>query len=504
MEGKEDLKVSDKMKMEGGRERDERIRKLEELRGLGVNPYPYRFERTHTLAGVMENEESLSAEGASASVTGRIMAIRGHGHTSFGNLKDSSGSLQFYIKDAEVDEKTWKIFRLLDMGDIVGLSGSLFRTRTGELTIKVKQLELLSKSLLPLPEKYHGLQDKELRYRQRYVDLIVNDKVMEVFRTRSRIIDAIRAFLNERDFLEVETPILQPIYGGAMARPFVTHHNALDMKLYLRIADELYLKRLIVGGMERVYEFCKDFRNEGMDRSHNPEFTMLECYAAYWDYNDMMGFVETLYQKLADVVMGTTKIKYGEHEIDLASPWRRLPFYESIEEKTGRDLRDATEEELRKMAKNHDIDLEGISGRGGLIDGIFSELVEPHLIQPVFITDYPVELSPLAKVHRTEKGLVERFEPYIAGFEVGNAFSELNDPLDQRERFEQQARMKQEGAEETHPVDDDYLRALEHGMPPTAGLGIGVDRLVMLLTDSHSIRDVILFPAMRPETGREG
>jgi len=504
MEGKEELKLSENVKKDGGSEREVRIGKLDELRGMGVNPYPYRFERTHTLAEVAAGEEALSAAGASVSVAGRVMALRGHGHTSFGNLKDGSGSLQFYIKDAEVDENTWKIFRLLDLGDIIGISGTLFRTRTGELTIKIMTLELLSKSLLPLPEKYHGLQDKELRYRRRYVDLIVNDEVMEVFRKRSRIIDTIRTFLNERDFLEVETPILQPVYGGAMARPFVTHHNALDMQLYLRIADELYLKRLIVGGMERVYEFCKDFRNEGMDRSHNPEFTMLECYAAYWDYNDMMDFVESLYQKLAGEVLGTTRIKYGEHEIDLASPWKRLPFFESIREKTGKDLRDASESELRATAEKHGIDLEGVSGRGGLIDAIFSELVEPHLIQPVFITDYPVELSPLAKVHRSEKGLVERFEPYMAGFEVGNAFSELNDPLDQRERFEQQTRMKMEGADETHPVDEDYIRALEHGMPPTGGLGIGIDRLVMLLTDSHSIRDVILFPAMRPETGRDG
>jgi len=504
MEGKEELKVSENVKKDGGSEREVRIRKLEELRALGVNPYPYRFERTHTLAGAAENEEALSAADASAAVAGRIMALRGHGHTSFGNIKDGSGSLQFYIKDAEVDEKTWRTFKLLDLGDIIGISGSLFRTRTGELTVKVKTLELLSKSLLPLPEKFHGLQDKELRYRRRYLDLIVNDEVMAVFRTRSRIIDTIRAFLNGNGFLEVETPILQPLYGGAMARPFVTHHNALDMRLYLRIADELYLKRLIVGGMERVYEFCKDFRNEGMDRSHNPEFTMLECYAAYWDYNDMMDFVESLYQKLAEEVLATKKIKYGEHEIDLASPWRRLPFFESIREKTGRDLLEASEDELRTTAKKHGVDIEGVSGRGGLLDAIFSELVEPHLIQPVFITDYPVELSPLAKVHRSGKGLVERFEPYIAGFEVGNAFSELNDPLDQRERFEQQTRMKMDGADETHPVDEDYIRALEHGMPPTGGLGIGIDRLVMLLTDSHSIRDVILFPAMRPETGRDG
>ena len=502
MEGKEEVSV--KAKKEGGRERDERIRKLEQLRALGVDPYPYRFERTHTLAEAAAAEEELSAEGASASLAGRIMALRGHGHTSFGNIKDSTGSLQFYIKDSDVDEKTWKIFKLLDIGDIVGITGGLFRTRTGELTVKVERLNILSKSLLPLPEKYHGLQDKELRYRRRYLDLIVNDEVMEVFRTRSRIIDTIRWFLGERGFLEVETPILQPIYGGAMARPFVTHHNALDMTLYLRIADELYLKRLIVGGFDRVFEFCKDFRNEGMDRSHNPEFTMLECYAAFWDYNDMMDLVEEMFRRLASEVLGSTKITYGEHEIDISPPWRRLPFFDALAEKTGRDLRDASEDELRKTALEKGLDVEGISGRSALLDELFSELVEPELIQPVFVTDYPVELSPLAKAHRSEKGLVERFEPYMAGFEVGNAFSERNDPIDQRARFEQQKRMKLEGADETHPVDEDYLRALEHGMPPTGGLGVGIDRLVMLLTDSRSIRDVILFPAMRPEKGRDG
>ncbi len=488
---------------EGIRERERRIEKLQELRGLGVEPYPYRYERTHTVAEAAAAEKMLSENGEAISIAGRIMAVRGHGHTSFGDIKDASGSIQFYIKDSEVDESTWKLFRLLDIGDIAGLGGTLFRTRTGELTVKVESVELLSKALLPLPEKYHGLQDKELRYRRRYVDLIVNDDVREVFVTRSRIIDLIRDFLRKRGFLEVETPILQPVYGGAMARPFITHHNALDMKLYLRIADELYLKRLIVGGMERVFEFCKDFRNEGMDRSHNPEFTMLECYAAYWDYNDMMGLVEEMYTALAEEIAGGVRIRYGDHEIDMSTPWRRLPFYESIREKTGEDLSKADESEIRRSAAKNGVDVEGIEGKGALIDAIFSELVEPELVQPVFITDYPVELSPLAKAHRSKKGLVERFEPYIAGFEVGNAFSELNDPLDQRERFEEQVRMREKGADETHPVDEDYLRALEHAMPPTGGLGIGIDRLVMLLTDSHSIRDVILFPAMRPERGRD-
>ncbi|MDD3642110.1 MAG: lysine--tRNA ligase, partial [Candidatus Krumholzibacteria bacterium] len=401
------------------------------------------------------------------------------------------------------DGRIWELFRLLDLGDIVGVRGPLFRTRTGELTVRIESVELLSKALRPLPEKFHGLQDKELRYRQRYVDLIVNDDVMATFLARTRIIDSIRVFLREHGFLEVETPILQPVYGGAMARPFVTHHNALDMDLYLRIADELYLKRLIVGHMDRVFEFCKDFRNEGMDRSHNPEFTMLECYAAYWDYLDMMRFVEDLYRRLCEEVVGGTTITYGGSEIDLAPPWRRMTFFESIAEATGADLRGAGEAELRSEAERHGVDVGGVSGRAGLIDAIFSELVEPKLIQPVFITDYPVEISPLAKAHRCEPGLVERFEPYIAGFEAGNAFSELNDPLDQRARFEEQARMRAAGADETHPVDEDYLRALEHGMPPTGGLGIGIDRLVMLLTDSHSIRDVILFPAMRPEQGRD-
>ena len=487
---------------EGGRERENRIEKLSALREAGINPYPYRFQRTHGVEELLSGEETFIESAAETAIAGRIMSIRGHGHTSFGNIKDDTGAIQFYIKDAEVSEEDWKVFRLLDVGDIIGLWGVLFKTRTGELTVKVSRLELLSKALLPLPEKYHGLQDKEIRYRRRYVDLIVNDEVMTVFRKRSLIIDSIRNYLKEHNFLEVETPILQPLYGGASARPFVTHHNTLDMKLYLRIADELYLKRLVVGGMERVFEFSKDFRNEGMDRSHNPEFTMLECYAAYWDYNDMMGFIEEMYQRLCEEVIGSTEILYGEYEIDLTPPWKRLTFYGSLEEKTGVDMRGLAEKELEKLAKDNDIDLEGVVGKAALLDELFSKLVEPELIQPTFIIDYPVELSPLAKVHRSEEGLVERFEPYIAGFEVANAFSELNDPIDQRARFEEQVRMRTEGADDMHPVDEDYIRALEYGMPPTGGLGVGIDRLVMLLTNSSSIRDVILFPQMRPEAGR--
>ena len=488
--------------LEGGREREQRIAKLDTLRKQGVEPYPYRFERTHRVGEARDAGDALVESGEKVSLAGRLMAVRGHGHTSFGDLKDDTGRIQVYIKDADVDEKTFALFRLLDVGDLVGVSGSLFRTRTGELTLAIAGIELLGKSLLPLPEKYHGLKDKELRYRRRYLDLIVNDEVMEIFRTRSRIVGTLRRFLDEHRFLEVETPILQPIYGGALARPFVTHHNALDMPLYLRIADELYLKRLVVGGMERVCEFAKDFRNEGMDRSHNPEFTMLECYAAWWDYRDMMTFVEEMWTTLAREIVGGTTIRYGEHEIDLSPPWRRLPFHEAIAGAVGRDLRGAGEEEIAAAAGKAGVDIDGKTGAGELLDAIFSELVEPDLVQPVFVTDYPLELSPLAKIHRSETGLVERFEPYIAGFEVGNAFSELNDPLDQRARFEAQARLRDAGSEESHPVDEDYLRALEYGMPPTGGLGVGIDRLVMLLTDSPSIRDVILFPQLRPETGR--
>ena len=487
----------------GGQEREQRAAKLARLRELGVLPYAYRFSKSHTIAEAIRGEANLSASGAALALAGRVMALRGHGHTSFGQLRDRSGNIQFYIRDDEVSAREFEVFRLIDIGDIIGATGTLFRTKTGELTLRVSKFELLSKAIHPLPEKWHGLQDKELRYRRRYVDLIANEEVMNVFLMRSRIVEAVRRFLLEKDFVEVETPILQPLYGGALARPFVTHHNALDIDLYLRIADELYLKRLIVGGMERVFEFSKDFRNEGMDRSHNPEFTMLECYAAYWDYTDMMAFVEELFGVCAREIHGGTVVPYGDHTIDLAAPWKRLTYFNALEIATGENLRTADAAALKKIAHMRTLEIEGASTRGDFLDLLFSGLVEPTLITPTIVMDYPVELSPLAKRHRSDPGVVERFEPYIAGYEVGNAFSELNDPVDQRERFEEIASMWKKGARETHPIDEDYIRALEYGMPPTGGLGIGIDRLVMLLTNSPSIRDVILFPQMRPEEGRE-
>ncbi|MDZ7860015.1 MAG: lysine--tRNA ligase [Candidatus Krumholzibacteriota bacterium] len=491
-----------KIKKDGIQEREQRILKLEKIRKMGVVPYPYTFERSHLIEQLQKDRKELIGEDE-VSVCGRIMALRGHGHTSFGDIKDYSGKIQFYIKDEKVKESDFELFKLLDVGDIIGINGVLFKTRTGELTIRVKEIELLSKSLLPLPEKYHGLQNKELRYRRRYLDLIVNEDVMDIFIKRSKIIDSMREYLKKYDFLEVDTPILQPIYGGASARPFKTHHNSLDMDLYLRIADELYLKRLVVGGMERVFEFSRDFRNEGMDRSHNPEFTMMECYAAYWDYNDIMKFLEDMFVFICDALYGYNKISYGEHEIDLTPPWEKKTFFGVLEEMTGKDLTDTSKEGLVKTALDNKLAVDKGLSRGEILDLLFSELVEPKLIQPVFIMDHPIEISPLAKKHREREGLVERFEPYIAGFEIANAFSELNDPIDQRRRFEDQMTERDESGGESYPLDEDYILALEHGLPPTGGLGVGIDRLVMLLTNSHSIRDVILFPQMRPEEGRD-
>ncbi|MCD6379833.1 lysine--tRNA ligase [bacterium] len=489
--------------MESIRERQQRILKLDKIKQLGVNPYPYAFSRSHMIEEVTKSQDELIENEKEISLAGRIMALRGHGHTSFGNIKDNTGKIQFYIKDEVVKEDAFKLFKLLDVGDFIGVRGVLFRTRTEELTLRVREIELLSKSLLPLPEKYHGLQNKELRYRRRYLDLIVNDDVMDIFVKRSRIIDSMRGYLKGQGFLEVDTPILQSLYGGAAARPFKTHHNSLDIDLYLRIADELYLKRLVVGGIERVFEFSRDFRNEGMDRSHNPEFTMMECYAAYWDYNDVMKFLEGMLASICHDLYGGYEITYGEYEINLKPPWKKKTFFGALEEKTGKYLKDVDNEELEKIASERDIDVEKGLSRGALLDLLFSELVEPELIQPVFIIDHPIEISPLAKKHREFDGLVERFEPYIAGFEIANAFSELNDPLDQRQRFEEQVSKREEDSGEFHPLDEDYLMALEHGLPPTGGLGVGIDRVVMLLTNSHSIRDVILFPQMRPEESQD-
>lgn len=487
---------------------DIRRQKLDTLRDMGVDPYPYSFDRTHTSLQIKSDFEAF--EGQTVAIAGRLMANRLMGKAAFAEVQDRAGRIQIYLKRDEIGDDRFAMYKILDIGDHVGVRGTVFKTRTGEITVQAAELELLSKSLRPLPivkeqeidgetVVYDAFADKELRYRQRYVDLVVNPEVRDVFVKRSRIMTEMRAFLNDRGYLEVETPILQPIYGGASARPFVTHHNTLKMDLYLRIANELYLKRLIVGGFDGVYEFAKDFRNEGMSRFHNPEFTQMELYVAYQDYSWMMELVETMISEIARTVLGTTKITFQGHEIDLTPPWRRLPIFEGIREYAGVDISDADEERLRAVARDLNVHVEKGWGAGKIIDEIFGEYVEPKLIQPTFITDHPVELSPLAKRHRGNPRLVERFEPVIAGKEIGNAFSELNDPIDQRARFESQMALKARGDEEAQVMDDDFLRALEYGMPPTAGLGIGIDRLTMILTDQPSIRDVILFPHMRPE-----
>lgn len=486
----------------------QRKEKLKRLQEMGINPYPHSFNRTHSSSEIKERFSDL--ENKTVQVSGRIMSNRLMGKAGFFHIADMMGQLQIYIKRDDVGEKTFNLYKILDIGDIVGIVGKVFKTRTGEITVVASKLQLLSKSLRPLPivkEKieddkkvvYDPFSDKEMRYRQRYVDLIVNPEIRDVFVKRSRIIGSLRSFLNSHGYLEVETPILQPIYGGASARPFTTHHNTLDMTLYLRIADELYLKRLIIGGFEGVYEFAKDFRNEGMDRFHNPEFTQMELYVAFQDYEWMMQLTEEMIHHMGKEVMGSSVIKFQGNEIDLTPPWRRLPLFESIKEYANVDIAGADKQELRKTAAKLKIEVEEGWGGGKIIDEIFSELVEPRLIQPTFIIDYPLEMSPLAKKHRDNPRLVERFEPIISGKEIGNAFSELNDPLDQRRRFEAQMKLREAGDEEAQILDEDFLRALEYGMPPTAGLGIGIDRLVMLMTDQASIRDVIFFPQMRPE-----
>lgn len=485
-----------------------RREKLNTLREMDINPYPYAFDTSHTSGQIKQTFEDL--ENKSVRIAGRIMSIRLMGKAAFFHLQDAADRIQVYIRRDRVGDQLFDVFKILDIGDHVGIEGTVFKTHTEEISVLAEKFYLLSKSVRPLPivkEKIEDDQrtvfdpfaDKELRYRQRYVDLIVNPEVKEVFIRRSRIITAMRSFLNNRGFFEVETPVLQPVYGGAMARPFITHHNALDMDLYLRIANELYLKRLIVGGFDRVYEFAKDFRNEGMDRFHNPEFTQMELYVAYKDYLWMMNFVEEMISSIAQEVTGSMKITCRGEEIDLTPPWQRLTMLDSIREYTGIDITGMSEETLRQTLRKLDVDENPSMGYGKLIDELFGEKVEPKLIQPTFITDYPVEMSPLAKRHRSKQGLVERFEPIVGGKEIGNAFSELNDPVDQRERFMDQMQLREKGDDEAQVMDEDFLRALEYGMPPTAGLGIGIDRLTMLLTDTASIRDVIFFPHMRPE-----
>ncbi|MAO65092.1 MAG: lysine--tRNA ligase [Balneola sp.] len=501
-----------------------RREKLEQLQELGVNPYPYSFETSHSSKFILDHEEDLlrdeetNPDSEIVSIAGRVMARRVMGKASFFNLQDAKGTIQVYISRDDVETEELgrdnynKVFKkLTDIGDFVGIKGFVFKTRTGETTVHAQEFVLLSKTIRPIPtpkeEKtedgetiiHDAFTDKEQRYRMRYVDLIVNPEVRETFRQRTQMVQVMRNAMNENGYLEVETPILQPIYGGAAAKPFVTHHNALDMDLYLRIANELYLKRLIVGGYEGVYEFSKDFRNEGLSRFHNPEFTQVELYVAYKDYNWMMEFTENMLEKVALELHGSTKVTVGENEIDFKAPWDRIPLFEAIEKETGHDLYGKDLDELKVVAKELHIEMDESFGAGKIIDEIFGEFVEPKLIQPTFITDYPIEMSPLTKKHRSKEGLVERFEAICNGKEIANAYTELNDPIDQRERLEEQAKLRAGGDEEAMTIDDDFIRALEYGMPPTAGIGIGIDRLAMIMTNSESIRDVLFFPQMKPE-----
>jgi lysyl-tRNA synthetase class 2 len=497
-----------------------RREKLERLRELGIEPFAYRYERSHTCAEAeaafqeAEDTGGLDEDGHGPTVrlAGRLMSWRSHGKSAFADLEDGLGRIQVYFRKNAVGDEAWDLLDLTDLGDWVGVEGHVARTRMGQITVFCSSWTLLSKALRPLPigkvevdpesgerTVHSGFADMEGRYRQRYADLAVHPEVREVFRLRARVITRLRQFLDERGFLEVETPALQPLYGGALARPFITHHNALDMRLYLRIADELYLKRLIVGGMDRVYEIAKDFRNEGIDRFHNPEFTMLEFYEAFADYHDMMDLIETMLVDVVGAVRGEPRLHFQGHEIEVEAPFARVSLVESLAEAMGTDPLALSDGELMDRARALEIaGLEG-AGRGKLLDKLFSELVQPKLIQPTFVVDYPRELSPLAKAHREKPGMTERFELFMAGEEIANAFSELNDPLDQRDRFEDQAKLRAAGDEEALQVDEDYLRSMEYGMPPIGGLGMGVDRLVMLIADAPSIRDVILFPTLRPE-----
>ena len=491
----------------------QRRNSLEELRKLNIDPYPAEgYEVNTTTTEILEHYDEEKGNFRSVSLAGRMMNRRVMGNASFAELQDEKGRIQIYVKRDNIcpgEDKTYynKVFKkLLDIGDIIGVKGSVFKTKVGEISINVEEFMVLSKSLKPLPivkekdgQVYDAFTDPEQRYRQRYLDLIVNQSSKDVFIQRTRLIQSMRSFLNEQGYLEVETPILQPIYGGAAARPFKTHHNKLDQTLYLRIANELYLKRLIVGGFEGVFEFAKDFRNEGMDRYHNPEFTQMEMYVAYKDYNWMMDAVEEMIERITLDLHQTTRIQVGENMVDFKRPWKRYTMFEAIEAFTGIDISAMDEQQLIETARNLDIEVDDSMGKGKLIDEIFGEKVEPRLIQPTFITDYPIEMSPLAKKHRSREGLVERFEAIVNGKEICNAYSELNDPVDQRERFEQQLMLGQRGDEEAMMMDEDFLRAIEHGMPPTAGLGIGIDRLTMIMTNAHSIQDVLFFPQMRPE-----
>jgi lysyl-tRNA synthetase class 2 len=482
-----------------------RLEKLERVREEGVDPYPPRVVRTHTAAEAVELFQTAEAEDAldtlpdALSLAGRLVSLRIMGRASFAHIQDGTGRIQILMKQDALGEDAYRFFKeFFDLGDFIGVTGRLFRTRTGEITLEVHAYQLLSKSLHPLPEKWHGLKDTETRYRQRYLDLLTNEETRRIFQLRGRIVTAMRQYLDEQGFLEVETPILQPLYGGAAARPFTTYYNALDQSFYLRISDELYLKRLIIGGLDKVYEIGKDFRNEGLSTKHNPEFTMMECYWAYADYNDMMQLTEEMVAFIARQALGTEEVTYQGKKVVFTPPWGRISMRDAIKETAGIDIeRHTTLDELQAAIEERQLAVDAHPTWAKLVDELFSEYVEPTLIQPTFITDYPVELSPLAKRKPDASHLVERFEPFAGGLEMGNAFTELNDPLDQRARFEAMREQFAAGDEEAHPLDEDFLSAMMYGMPPTGGLGIGVDRLVMLLTNQSSIREVILFPQLR-------
>jgi lysyl-tRNA synthetase class 2 len=484
----------------------QRREKLERLRGQGINPYPHRYQRSHTAQeaiALLEQNEAAKTEEKQVSVAGRIMAIRRMGKSAFLDIRDGSGKIQLLFQDIDkLSEAQGQLFQELDIGDFIGVEGGVLRTRSGEPTVGMRRFTLLAKSLQPLPEKWHGLSDVDMRYRQRYLDLISNPETKITFKTRSQVISAIRQFFNEHDFVEVETPVLQPSPGGALARPFVTYHHALDQDFYLRIAPELHLKRLIVGGLDRVYELGRIFRNEGVSTRHNPEFTMMESYQAYADYNDVMDMLEEMVAWVSKKVMGTTRIKYGDYSINFKPPWPRLTLREAVEQYSGIDFvtyptADGLRDRMKDKMKALGLKVDPEKNWAKLVDELISTFVEPSLIQPTFLKDYPVSMSPLAKTKPGEDRVVERFEAFAGGMEIANAFSELNDPDEQRQRFVQQKKERHDNEEESWTIDEDYLLALEYGMPPTGGLGVGIDRLVMLLTNQQSIREVILFPQLR-------
>ncbi|MDQ0257892.1 lysyl-tRNA synthetase class 2 [Evansella vedderi] len=497
----QELELNDQLKV--------RREKLKDMLDLGIDPFGQRFERTHSADQIKqqfegETKESLEENETSVTIAGRVMTKRGKGKAGFAHIQDLTGQIQIYVRKDQVGDDQYDIFNRIDIGDLVGVTGVVFKTKVGELSVKAQDFQLLTKSLRPLPDKYHGLKDVEQRYRQRYVDLIVNPEVRETFILRSKILQSMRRYLDDHGYLEVETPTMHSIAGGASARPFVTHHNALDMTLYMRIAIELHLKRLIVGGLEKVYEIGRVFRNEGISTRHNPEFTMIELYEAYADYNDIMSLTENLIAHIAKEVLGTTVVQYNEQEVNLEPQWKRVHMVDAIKEHTGVDFwKEMSDEEAHALAKEHNVPVKDTMKYGHIVNEFFEMFVEEKLIQPTFIYGHPVDISPLAKKNAEDERFTDRFELFIVGREHANAFTELNDPIDQRERFEAQLVEREQGDEEAHMMDEDFVEALEYGMPPTGGLGIGIDRLVMLLTNSQSIRDVLLFPQMRHRSSEE-